>query len=1160
MILKHKKILIGGVIAAVTIGTLTGILVPLLSKESQSDDKKSLLSYESLVAKIIAAKDEQEAKDQAMKLYGLELKNDDAILSLRDDEKEQYDAALALGKYIFDHKDDYKISVYEGKDANALKQLLLVFKLKTTIEVSASDSADWPTNKIDTNQDEFAFLHTIFKNKLIHGEFKEGKQSNAPEDFVSNFKTQEYEMLKLYFAFKTATPNQDDFSTYNMANNTEEFAIATIKNYIISLVSETALLSSDLESNILFTPNPGSASEGLAQGTIAFKYGDLEDITKVVKFTYIQGYNIEIADGSEAKVADEVELDDVAFSATQPPNIQINNIEVSTKVNDGTRVKVTFTGSNGVMPLVVSQELGGFTSYQDKAWKIVNGMNGSDFDIATAEALASAYDKNGILNLIHAKIDEIPGDSFQEKVRNAIVISNITLTPNNTNGSLLISINLGSNLKEFLISGFSTQANEDSKSVAKVKAAIDGIGAMTKTTSVNIIPVSSSQALDADAFRTLTNATFPDDDGTTLTYTHEGINADGDLVVSVVISKGDASDSTTFTVAISGITQAKVQAKINSFITHPTLKLEASAKTAKNVSSSDLIAPSNSDGDLTVAITKVAKSIVTTDGSVATVTIRVSSSVEGASVKTYDVELSGFMTEVAFAAFVASTQTKIDNFDSHPTLKPGASTKTAKNVTANDLEAPTALDLITTITRVTESTITTDGSVVMVTIRVSSSVEGTSVKTYNVELPGFMTEVASTQAKIDNFNSLPTLKPGASTKTAKNVTANDLEAPTALDLITTITRVTESTITTDGSVVMVTIRVSSSVEGTSVKTYDVELPGFMTEVASTQAKIDNFNSLPTLKPGSNVKTAKNVTVNDLEAPTAPDLIITFVKVIPSYLSPDGSVVNVTLKISSNVEGTFSSIIGMELAGFSEESTDLSKTLLASFDFAMYKPTIKEGSETKTAVEVSKEDLVLPNVSGLTFEIFEVFISSAKPEGSTVIVFLEVSLVAKPHYHNMSSKKYYRKYYRRGWVLVPGFTVEANASKQNDRVQTLKDVSKILKWFQSMLGASPWPFSERKPSTFGYYESNLGNKDEIWPTLIRTFSPTTLGFPLPSFPNDITISYKPIVRSNKKGIVIIKVTISKRGVVSKVMCFRIGGFKKADSVLVPPKPRYILDPW
>ena len=108
MILKHKKILIGGVIAAVTIGTLTGILVPILNKESQSDDKKSLLSYESLVAKIIAAKDEQEAKDKTMKLYGLELKNDDAILSLGDGKKNQYLAASTLGKYIFDHKDKYQ--------------------------------------------------------------------------------------------------------------------------------------------------------------------------------------------------------------------------------------------------------------------------------------------------------------------------------------------------------------------------------------------------------------------------------------------------------------------------------------------------------------------------------------------------------------------------------------------------------------------------------------------------------------------------------------------------------------------------------------------------------------------------------------------------------------------------------------------------------------------------------------------------------------------------------------------------------------------------------------------------------------------------------------------------------------------------------------------
>ena len=1055
MILKHKKILIGGVIAAVTIGTLTGILVPLLNKESQSDDKKSLLSYESLVAKIIAAQDEQEAKDQAMKLYGLELKNDDAILSLKGGEKERYDAALALGEYIFANKDDYKIRVYEGKDANALKQLLLVFKLKTTIEASQDNSdAVWPTNKIDTSQDEFAFLHTIFKDKFVHGEFENGKLNSAPENFVSDFKTQEYEMLELYFAFKTATPNQDDFSTYNMANDTKEFAIATIKNYIISLVSETALLSSDLESNILFTPNPGSSSEELAQGTITFKYDDLEEIIKNVQFTYVQGYNIAIADGSEAKVADEVEPADVAFSDTQPPNIAIGGVEVSIKINDGTRVKVTFTGSNGVTPLVASQELGGFTSYQDKAWKIVDGMDRGDFDIATAEALASVYDKNGILSLIHAKIDELLDDSFQEKIKNAVVISNITLTPNNTNGSLLISINLGSNLKEFTISGFSTQANEDSKSVAKVKAAIDGIGAMTKTTSVDIISVSSPQTLDASAFRLLTNLVLPDDDGTTLTYTHEGISTDGDLDVSVAISKGTASDSTTFTVAISGITQAKVQAKINSFNSSPTLKSGVNAKTAKDVILSDLIAPSNSDGNLTVAITKVAKSIVTTDGSVVTVTITVSSSVADTTARTYDVELSGFMTETAFV------QAKINSFNSNPTLKSGVNAKTVKNVILSDLIAPS----------------NSDG-----------------------------------------------------------------------DLTVAITKVAKSIVTIDGSVAMVAITISSTIEGTSARTYDVEIPGFMTEtafVASIQTKINEFHDYSGLNVISDdvyTKTASEVLSSDLVLPTASGLIIT-AQVTPSIYSPDGSVVSVRLKIFSNVEGTIPSYLGLNLHGFRKVDIS-SKTQLASFDFLKYKLIIKEGSRTKTAVEVSKEDLVLPNVPNLAIKIFKVFRSGARPRGSTVVVFLEVSLAEKLHHPpGMKNNDYYNLNHRRGYVLVPGFTVEADASKQNNNVQALKDISGMLRWFQLRLGASIWPYEYDIPHTFGHYQSNLPNKATIWPTTIRTPSPATLGFPSPSLPSGVTVVYKPIFMNDKKGFAIIKAIISKEGVNSQVTSFMIRGFR------------------
>ena len=561
MILKHKKILIGGVIAAVTIGTLTGILVPLLSKESQNDDEKTLLSYESLVAKIIAAKDEQEAKDQAMKLYGLELKNDDAISSLKGGEKERYDAALALGVYIFANKDDYKIRVYEGKDKNALKQLLLVFKTKTSqVASQANATADWPINKIDIDNDAMAFLYTIFKDKFVHGKFQAAKIEN-PVPAASDFKTKEYEILQLYYVLKAQSPPEDLFNDYNMAIDDKEYVIKKFKDYMMSLLNPTPSYVTHDDLSVEAKMEGAKAASNKAPGKITFKYGGLKEIINDFSFTHNEGYPLEIKTGSESKVANEVRLGDIKFASSVSSDVEIYHVGVSSKKTDGSTIEVTFKSwEDDVNLVIVRQDFGGFASYKTKAWEIVNKMTEGDFDIATVEALASGYDKKGILDKIKAKIDTLGLDqSYVNNVKNAVVIDDITLQPNDVTGSLSFIIKIGDQSKTIgITSGFLTN---DQKAINDVvaefkKATKDGgFNAKNEGTSTNLLIATTLKGSRAIVASTLDGSKTHDELGfiqplasSDIAITYVGSNSDavaGTVIVTATIENIKEDSSTT---------------------------------------------------------------------------------------------------------------------------------------------------------------------------------------------------------------------------------------------------------------------------------------------------------------------------------------------------------------------------------------------------------------------------------------------------------------------------------------------------------------------------------------------------------------------------------------------------------------------------------------
>ena len=112
-----------------------------------------------------------------------------------------------------------------------------------------------------------------------------------------------------------------------------------------------------------------------------------------------------------------------------------------------------------------------------------------------------------------------------------------------------------------------TQANKD---IAAVKGAFDAISGMSKSTLVAIPPVTKSPSvtLGEAAFNLLgSGATFPDDTkDTTLTYSHNGIDSDGSLTVTVTIAKGSGTTQTAeFTVAVSGIDDADIAAVKGAF-------------------------------------------------------------------------------------------------------------------------------------------------------------------------------------------------------------------------------------------------------------------------------------------------------------------------------------------------------------------------------------------------------------------------------------------------------------------------------------------------------------------------------------------------------------------------------------------------------------------
>jgi len=233
---------------------------------------------------------------------------------------------------------------------------------------------------------------------------------------------------------------------------------------------------------------------------------------------------------------------------------------------------------------------------------------------------------------------------------------------------------------------------------------------------------------------------------------------DGEITITATPKKGyilsGKEGSLTTTITISKLTYANViDAQIEKIIANPplpTIKIGSESKTAKDVLPEDFIAPSP-QGLSTIKFTistdrtLVGKSTHTTDGTVATVRVLVTSSVDGTSKnKYYDAEVSGFTSEADKHAEIQriAEDAKIDEVISNPiapTIKSGSNGKTANELTPNDFIAPPNRGTLSfTIKSVVPSTSTSDGTKAIVTIHVSSSVQGTKENgDYTIEVSGF---------------------------------------------------------------------------------------------------------------------------------------------------------------------------------------------------------------------------------------------------------------------------------------------------------------------------------------------------------------------------------------------------------------------------------------
>jgi len=244
------------------------------------------------------------------------------------------------------------------------------------------------------------------------------------------------------------------------------------------------------------------------------------------------------------------------------------------------------------------------------------------------------------------------------------------------------------------------------------------------------------------------------------------------------------------------------------------------------------------------SIVSIQRSKSIPDGSVASVTIEVYSSVYGTKRESYTVDVKGFTTKEELRQNILDANAKIDKatvIKEKPRLRERAMSKTAINSEKSDFILPLSTNgLIFSIANIVKSNDIPDGTTATLTIKVESNIPGSKIGYYTVDVSGYcseanLKEINDANAEIDKVieeKLAPEVNRNSWDKTASKVTKNDFlpfEAHGTLHFM--ISNVRKSTASPDGRTVTVTIEVSSNVLGTKTGHYDVEVTRFKSEAA-----------------------------------------------------------------------------------------------------------------------------------------------------------------------------------------------------------------------------------------------------------------------------------------------------------------------------------------
>jgi len=268
-----------------------------------------------------------------------------------------------------------------------------------------------------------------------------------------------------------------------------------------------------------------------------------------------------------------------------------------------------------------------------------------------------------------------------------------------------------------------------------------------------------------------------------------------------------------------------------------------------------------------------------------------------------------------------------------PTLKEGATEKTANELTIEDFIDPPKTNTLTfKVMDVKKTQSIPDGTTATVQVNVYSIVRGNKVDSYSIEMNNFKSEFDKATTEIQSAilrKEAPLKIYGTEWKTASQLNSNDFIDPLKKGtLIFWVGHVKKSTSITDGTTVTVTIHVTSTVSGTTTQRYDVDVNGYISEESNQIRNVANgeidkevvLKPSPRLKSKAISKTASKLTKEDFVPPIPKKTSVNFEieSVCKSPIASDGTVARVRIKVTSDVPFSKTEYYIVDVNGFKSE--------------------------------------------------------------------------------------------------------------------------------------------------------------------------------------------------------------------------------------------------